>query len=256
MSQDDVDEPCLQTYFEQHPAMLLQIVGHCPMHCSLITQPDLIGTYIRRPDFMMIAKDSGEWRPILIEIESPEKRIFTKDGKTRSDFNHARDQLTEWRSWFRDHSNVDQFKERYGIPNYIERELMMRMETVLIYGRRSEFDGNPNLTKFRASLMKPSEHLMSFDRLSSLKMNDLDCQIAMTIKPTGSGHFQAVWVPETFSLGPEFADRLHYISGIESAIYNNPNISDERKRFLVERIDYWKTWSRSNSGTYVGGHRE
>ena len=252
----EAEEPCLQRYFEEHPAMLLQMVGHCPMHCSLITQPELHGTFKRRPDFMVIAKNSAEWRPILIEIESPKKRIFTKHGKTRSDFNHARDQLTEWRAWFGHQSNVDQFMERYGISNYIERELTMQIETILVYGRRSEFEENPSLTRFRAALMNPSEQLMSYDRLKDLKLNDLDCQIAMTIKPTGSGYFRAVWIPETFTLGPEFANSLHYVMGIERAIYNNPNISDERKRFLAERVNYWKTWSRSGTGTYVGGDRE
>ena len=197
---------------------------------------------------MMIAKNSAEWRPILIEIESPKKRIFTQGGKTRSEFNRARDQLTEWRAWFNDHSNVDQFNERYGISDYTKRPLRMQIETVLVYGRRSEFDGDHSLTKFRASLMNRSDRLMSFDRLTDLKLNDLDCQIAITIKSTGSGHFKAVWIPETFTLGPEFANSLHYISGIDSAICSNPNISDARKNFLVERIDYWKAWARSGSG--------
>ena len=246
----------LQRFFEKHPAMLLQLIGHCPMHCALITQPDLQGTFMRKPDFMVITKDSAVWRPILIEIESPEKRVFRQDGKTRSEFNHARDQLAEWRAWFQETSNVDQFMKRYGVSDYMGRALTMQLETVLIYGRRSEFEGKPTLTGIRASKMNPFERIMSFDRLTFLKLNDLDCQIAITIKSTGSGHFKAVWIPETYTLGPEFANSLHYISEIDRAISNNPNISDARKTFLIKRIDYWKMWSQLGGGAYAAGDRE
>ena len=252
----EADESLLQCYFEKHPAMLLQLVGHCPMHCALITQPDLMGTYKRTPDFMVITKNSAEWRPILIEIENPRKRVFRKDGKTRSEFNHARDQLTEWDAWFGETSNVAPFMEKYGIHNYIRSGLRMRLETVLVYGRRSAFEGNPTLSKVRAAQLNPPHRLISFDRLIDLKLNSLDYQIAITIRSTSSGQFESVWIPETFTLGPEFADSLHYVSGIETAIANNPNISDARRNFLVERVGYWKERSKSGIGQYTPGDRE
>ena len=39
---------------------------------------------MRKPDFMVITKDSAVWRPILIEIESPKKRMFRQDGNDQN----------------------------------------------------------------------------------------------------------------------------------------------------------------------------
>ena len=193
---------------------------------------------------MWIASHSLAWFPTLIEIESPSKRIFNKDGSPCSDFTRARHQLAQWRSWFADSTNVQQFIDLYGIPDQMRRRTMLpRM--ILVYGRRSEFEGKPALSRERGSLLPgQDEELMSFDRLRA----DKSMEGAITIKATGFGRYEAVSIPPVFETGPELSERLLHIDGIPEAIDQSAEISQERKEFLKRRIPYWKEWVRAPGG--------
>ena len=224
-----------------------------PMHCGLIRQPKLPGQKSYIPDFMWVASHSLSWFPTLIEIEKPGKRLFNQDGSPSSDFTRARHQLAQWRSWFSDPANVQQFIDLYGIPDQLRRRTM-HLRMILIYGRRSEFDGNPVLTKERGSLLPGhDEELMSFDRLRA----DKSMEDAITIKATGFGRYEAVSIPPVLEMGPELSERLLHVDGIPEAIDQQAEISLERKEFLKRRIPYWKAWARSPSGNvYSAHHRE
>ena len=241
MLEGNPSEADVQCFLEKHPCLVPGhstpgVSGHYPLHCSLITQPELPGQKSYRPDFMWIATHSSAWFLTLIEIEMPDKRVFNNDGYTSSKFNHARDQLAEWRSWFNDPGNFQQFMRLYGIPDLI-RGRMMRLHMILVYGRRAEFEHNPNLTEKRGSLLLgDGAELMSFDRLSAnMAMRD-----AITIKATGFGKYRAVWIPPVFRVGPFLSDRFLHIEGISEAIDQNMEISGERREFLKRRIVYWK----------------
>ena len=168
------------------------------LHDILITQPKLPSIPFRIPDFMWISTHSTAWFPTLIEIEKPDKRVFKQNGDPTADFSHAGTQLAQWHSWFSEPTNVLQFIEYYGIPD-IMRNRTMRLRMILIYGRRSEFKENRQLTKLRGSLLPEHSELMSFDRLSAAtSMAD-----AITVKAKDSGKYQAVWIPPVFETGPE-----------------------------------------------------
>ena len=125
---------------------------------------------------------------------------------------------------------------------------------ILIYGRRSEFDGNPVLAKERGSLLPGhDEELVSFDRLRS----DKSMEDAITIKAVGFGRYEAVSIPPVFAMGPELSERRLHIDGIPEAIDQNAEISQERKEFLKRRIPYWKMWACSPGGNvYSANDRE
>ena len=249
----------VQRFLEEHPCFVpghstpIESPGHSPLHLGLITQPELPGQQKFIPDFMWITTNSAAWFPTLIEIEKPGKKIFTKKGVTTSDFNQARDQLAQWRSWFNDPSNVLQFMKLYGIPEIMRRRIM-RLHMILIFGRRSEFDEDPRLIRQRGSLLTATdETLMSFDRLSAETfMHD-----AITIRAVGFGRYKAVWIPPVFETGADLADRLLHIDGITEAIDQNPEIDKERREFLKQRIAYGKEWASSPELKILSsGHRE
>ena len=252
----DPEESEVQDFLEQHPCLVPGHStpgipsGHWPLHCSLITQPRLLGQDLYVPDFMWIATHSGAWFPTLIEIEKPSKKIFNRDGTTSADFNRARNQLNQWRSWFNDPSNQLQFLSQYGIPEHFRRRTM-RLYMILIYGRRSEFEHNPRLTSQRGGLLSGAdEELVSFDRLQA----DASMTDAISVKAVGHGNYHAVSVPPVFSTGPLLAKRLLLIKGITEAIEKNPHIAEERKTFLKRRIPYWKEWASApgNKGYKIG----
>ena len=255
---NDPSEPEVQSFLEQNPSLVPGPLtpggpsGHYPLHCSLIAQPKLPGQDLFVPDFMWIATHSGAWFPTLIEIEKPGKRIFNRDGSTTADFTKARNQLENWRIWFNDPINVQQFIDLYGVTETMRRR-MMRLHMILIYGRRSEFEGDPLLASRRSALLPgQDEELMSYDRLKV----DTSMRPAITVKAIGHGKYRAFCVPSVFEMGPMLANRLLYIEGIPEAVDRNPEIEEDRKEFIKGRIGYWKEWASSGSGVLSSGDRE
>ena len=255
---NDPDEASLQGFLEKHPIL---VPGHAtpgsscggsPLHCALITQPELPGTPAYRPDFMWITMHSMAWFPTLVEIERPNKRFFKRDAEPTANFSQARHQLALWRAWFNDPSNVQQFVRRYGIPDNM-RKRTMQPRMILVYGRRQEFEGDAKLTASMNYLLPLPDELMTFDRLSV----DLSMRDAITIRSAGLAKYEAVWIPEIFETGPETADRLRHIGGTSEAVSKNPGISEDRKAFLNRRIAYWKDWAASDGPrVYDSGDRE
>ena len=241
----DPKEAEVQEFLERNPWLVpghstpRSTSGHFPLHCSLITQPELRGQRVRFPDFMWIATHSGAWFPTLIEIEKPNKKIYKRDGSPTAHFTKARNQLNQWRTWFNDDANVALFKRMYGIPEVMHRRTM-QLHMILIYGRRSEFDEHPELVGERGTLLSGDEELMSFDRLLDPRHIDTSMKHAVTVKRMGDGRYRAKYVPPIFDLGPTLAERLLVIDGFEDAIEKNPDISNERKRLLQKAIPYWK----------------
>ena len=244
----DPDESAVQEFLERHPWLVPGHAtpgspsGHFPLRCSLITQPKLPGQHVRFPDFMWIATHSGAWFPTLIEIEKPCKRIYNKNGTPSQHFSQARNQLNQWQTWFDSNANVAQFKEMYGIPDYMVKR-RMNLHMILVYGRRSELDEQPDLARQRGSLLSGNEESMSFDRLLGPRYIDTSMREAVTVTATGDGRYRAKYVPPVFGLDPALAERLLVIDGLEEAIEANPEISKERKMFLKQRIPYWKEWA-------------
>lgn len=238
----------VQTFLERHPAIVPGALtpgsssGHYPLHCALIAQPPLPGFRSRIPDFMWIATHSGTWYPTLIEIESPHKRLFTTDGRPTAKFTEARTQLAQWRAWFQNPTNVHQFMELYAVPDTWRRDKGWKLHTILVYGRRPEFDGSPELSRLRGSLMSADDgELMSFDRLAP----DPKLDGVITVRARGEGRFEAIWVPETFGTSASIAAGLLRIDGISEALDRNDRIPEARRAFLKERVEYWRAWARA-----------
>lgn len=249
----------LQIFFESNPSFVPGAwtpgtkSGHYPLHCALITQPELRGISTKIPDFMWIATHSAGWYPTLIEIENPNKKIFRNDGAPTAEFTQARNQLEQWRTWFNNPSNIQQFMEMYKIPYYMRNQRQRKLHMILIYGRRDEFDANPNKSKDRLSLTSPDLELMSYDRLSC----DRDLDDAITIKLNKHNLYEVVSVPPTLKLGPSHSERLVHIKGIEKAIEENVDIPADRKSFLMERLPYWTGWViKSEKGIVNSGDYE
>ena len=133
---------------------------------------------------MWLANDSGSLYPILIEIETPHKQWFYGNrAEIHSAFTHAQGQLAEWRAWFNRGHNQSTFLDEYEIPSLI-REQRHTPRFVLVYGRRSDYEGSKLRRKKRAELAREDERLMSFDRLTP--GNGARCIPASVRQPTGT----------------------------------------------------------------------
>lgn len=251
----DPDEKSVQAYLEQNPSMVPGSrtpggsTGHWPLHLALIARPPLHGFNGRVPDFMWLSKHSGNWFPAMVEIERPGKLIFTAGGIPRAEFTQARNQLRQWQTWLNEPTNQLSFMDNYGIDSRDRQHLQMGRHFILVYGRRSEFETKPQLSKERGGLLSGNEELMSFDRLAPEPL----VKEAITVEPMGNGQFKVIWVPENFGLCPAKAGFLPAYVGLEKAIEQNPNISKDRCEFLKERIEYWSDWVKSGKGGVIGG---
>lgn len=252
---DNPREQQIQAFLEQHPALVPGAFGaaglssgHAPFPGALISQPTLYGYQSRRPDFMWISKNSSFLNPVLIEIESPQKKLFTRAGIPTAEFTQARNQLAEWKAWLSIPENQQTFLRAYGLSF---PSLKFEPHYVLVYGRRAEFEHDERLRRVRAELMGTNEHLMSFDRLTyEPKANQM-----LTVRHTATG-YDVLHVPPTYWLGPSM---FHYempLAGRVAAADRNPLISDERKTFMRQRIPYWETWDRGPKGIISTGDRE
>lgn len=258
----DPTESQLQDFFERNPSYLPGArtppppSGHAPFPGAVISQPELKGIGEKRPDFMWIAHHTGIWYPTLIEIETPRKKVFQRSAKNRTkllaEFTEARNQLDEWKTWFKDTANLQLFERLYQIPSDYIRSDQMRLHLILLYGLRKEYVDHAEKNKHLVSLFQSSDSIhetfMSFD--SGRLRPDRDLWYALTVKLRACGRYQAIAVQPTFQLGPGFAEWLLLIDGIEDAVNADPRFTPDRKKFICDRLPYWREYAQA-SGTKV-----
>lgn len=165
------DERAVHEFLVKHPCMIPGAFsvtgpsGHGPFPMAVLSESPLSAVGMKIPDFIWLASDSLNFTPVFVEIESPRKRWFTKQGHPTSDLTQAMSQIAQWRDWLNSHVNVGAFFDSFDIPNELRRKRNFRAEFVLIYGRREEFADKPELTRLRAQLEKHGQVVMTFDRL-------------------------------------------------------------------------------------------
>jgi hypothetical protein len=232
-----------QRFLERHPSMAPGgFVGHHgPVHYALFTQPVLPGLRRPTPDFMWITKDSGRVLAVLIEIEKPSKLWFTTKGQETADLTQATGQLAQWKAWFKQSDNVNQFMRLYRIPDIYWSaifDLSFEQQYMLVYGRRSELKRKPEANRQRRNMLPPDVERMTYDRLAPHPwLRDCIC-----VRLKGE-RFEAMSIPPTFRIGPNNAKDLAGMAGKSEATLASPYLSDERKQFLIERYTYWDQWA-------------
>jgi Domain of unknown function (DUF4263) len=253
-------ERTVHRFLEEHPVLVPGGEGgedsigghHGAFPAALISQPELPGLTRPRPDFMWITKFSGVVTPVLIEIERPEKRWFRKSGVPQAHLTQAVDQLAVWRAWLGKDAQRALFYERYGISDWIRRYHKIEPVFCLIYGRRSEFEANPELSRKRAEMRPDWLTWMTFDRLRP----HWSPQPKVTAQ-YAKGSFRVIAIPPTFELGPDTILSLRELTGLGQAIERNTLISQSRREFLLTRLPYWEEWRAQESfGSYSMGDAE
>ena len=237
------EEKPLQTFFEEHPPLLPfafpDYTGHGAYLQALVSQPELAGLGARQPDFLWITRNSGEIRPVLIEIEKPTKRWATtgKNPQPTAELTQALNQLRQWRQWMNSPANVTIFLERYGVPqNWRQRQFLPLY--VLIYGRKDE---NPEeIARLRTEHERPDQRLITYDHIRPESRQTH----YISVKNDGVGTFRALHMPATAKLEPGEPEPWPKIRERVEMVERNTWISEHRKRYLIEdRIPSWDDWA-------------
>lgn len=257
-SQKGCDERTIHEFLVRHPSMIPGAYsmtgpsGHGPFPMAVLSETPLSGVGMKVPDFIWLAKNSCTFTPVFVELESPCKRWFTAREVPTHDLTQSVNQLAQWRAWLNRPENVSVFYESLELPDYMRRNLTFRPEYVLIYGRRREFDDRPQLSRLRDQFERHGQVVMTFDRLRPAR--DAGFYFSATKR---NGPYRALAVPPTMKLGPNNSESLTRIVGIPEAITSNDWISEERRRFLVERLPYWTAWAgQPNQGIIQSGDSE
>jgi hypothetical protein len=91
--------------------------GHAPFPSALLSEAPLSGLGIKVPDFIWLASDSTNFTPVFIEIESPAKVWFTKEGVPTADIGQAMNQLVQWMAWLNRPENQLTFYAAFQFRN-------------------------------------------------------------------------------------------------------------------------------------------
>ncbi|MGO9000481.1 MAG: Shedu anti-phage system protein SduA domain-containing protein [Limisphaerales bacterium] len=110
--QRKVKEAEIQDFFEEYPYLLpgIGILHHGPFEGVVATKFQLGNSY--ETDFAFIASTSQTLHISCVEIESPRKPLFRKDGAFSRDYLDAKQQITDWLFWA--HHNVRQALDCWG----------------------------------------------------------------------------------------------------------------------------------------------
>lgn len=253
LEKNSFNEAVFQNFFERHSAYVPggfdvdDSSGHGPYVVSLISKPSLSGYFKRIPDFMWMASYSGVFHPIFIEIEAPNKKVFNKDNSATKDFNQAMDQLRHWKIWIDDPSNKGIFMKKFRLANTHLASNRFLPKLLLIYGRRDEFESNEKRKKLREQFMNGVGQIRSYDGL----IPSHKCKDCFTVKVTEEG-YEAIEVMPTIEIRPSLAEYYELITGKDRAIKTNRYMSKERKKFLIERFQYWDKWIRTTKSSERG----
>jgi hypothetical protein len=82
----------LQHFLEAHPCLIPGFrsfntdSGHAPFPAAVITQPKLPELSTKQPGFCWIATDSVWLYAVMVEIETPDKRWFIRDGSAKDNY--------------------------------------------------------------------------------------------------------------------------------------------------------------------------
>ena len=239
------EEKEFQLFFEKNPSLIqgaLEIFGHSghyPFMNTLISQPKIGNIITRFPDFLWLAQDSLNFCPVFIEIESPAKKMFTTTGNTTAEFNHAMQQIREWKNILKKPVNINLFYEYYNIPKEMQ-DKEFNPQFLLIFGRRSEYDNDEKLRGLRAENKLENVDIFSYDRLRPIyDFNQFTCTTVKEAK------YYIKSIPPTFRYRPSNADVLYKYKGFYEAIDNMEKTSDERIEFLKSRYEYWVNFGKS-----------
>ena len=251
---DDESHPesVYQKFIEEHicltPCVEFPLLqgGRGPLAECVVTQPSLLELKEKIPDFLYFTGNSGDIKSFLIEIERPRKRWFTQRGDPTAEFTQARNQLNRWRTWFQDAGHLIWFEKRYEVRNSPLYDRTHTQHYVLAIGKRSHIVSN-EFNKLRSGVQSADVTCMTLDRLEPRH----EFKNSPTIKLDSSGQdtlFRVLHIPPTFRIGPHNFPRLQPLVGMDDAIASNELISEGRKAFLLERLQYWNDVFRRLDG--------
>lgn len=172
------NEQEIGAYLKQHLELIYALNEHS-WNCVIPAAEFPIGTKYRS-DFIVLSACSGYWNCVLIEMQSPNDKIYTKRKEASAGLREAQRQIEEWQMYissyepaFRDQlaelaADEPAFCSNASVHQRASTELrdphtMIYFRYKILIGRRQYLMGD--LNKRRSTLIAPCCEIVTFDRL-------------------------------------------------------------------------------------------
>jgi hypothetical protein len=170
------NEQEIQDFLERHPELLpgLFDLHNGPLHGIIVSKFPFGADY--KCDFTFVTRHSAALQFTFVEIEDPCKSVFNKDGSFSQHFNHARQQLADWKIWVE--KNINTLMTMFGsmFETYNADNDYKDFRFYLICGRRTEVESDLKRKERWSGIHALDGNkiiVMSYDRLNSFeKVND------------------------------------------------------------------------------------
>lgn len=169
-------EQAVQDFLETHTELIPtpnRLNHH--LHFESVVSKFPLGTELTT-DYVYITKSSDTWRITFVELESPEKLIFTADTRkatTSAEFNAALNQVRSWKHFLSDNkAEVLRRLEPLLQPAAMRRN-PIEFNYQLIIGRSENKNLTPERKKnIRGLVDETGIEIMTFDQLADWYTND------------------------------------------------------------------------------------
>jgi len=249
-----LQEGILQDFFEQYPCALLGAISDVPQAHNvlgnlIISQPRILDyTGDRKPDFVIVTRNSEQLFFNFIEIEDPSKKIFPANGKTAlsSQFHDALSQLHQWQANENSMRECcDHLLKTIFSDNFDVNRKTIHINYVLLYGDKSELSGTSSLKKaqFKESFFKPPFYHSTYSRV----MNNIYIPGGMFCvkRDAISDTYKAVGMVPFKNYGSSEWSDFHNITGKNHIILTDQYLDDADKQYLNKKIASMDTKSLS-----------
>jgi len=186
-------EQDVHDFLELHPELLpgLYDLHNGPLHGIVVSKFPFGADY--KCDFAFLTRHSMALQFTFVEIEDPRLPIFNKDGSFSQSFNHARQQIADWRVWVE--KNIDSLMGVFSpmFETYNARDDRKDFRFYLVYGRRREVETDKKRKERWGSIEASDDKktkVMSYDRLN-------------LIGPVKDRHIVCVYRDRSFCAKPE-----------------------------------------------------
>lgn len=147
------DERPVQQFLASHPQFLRPMLP--PGRRAWYFDRPRFGSE-RVPDFLLCTENSNGKHWVMVEIESPTRRVLTQKGLPSAKLVEAQTQIRDWRAWLR--SNIAYARSELGFE-----DLDAECRAYVIIGRRDSID--PKLVTRYRELSTAKTTIMTYDRL-------------------------------------------------------------------------------------------
>lgn len=241
----------VQAYLEENTALIVTPhLRHHDLHMNCLISKFPMGD--RTPDFAYLTKSSNAWTLVLVELESPAKKLFLKSGDHVSNtakFNAAMDQIKVWKEyWRREKAEVIKSLDALLVPAATKKN-DMALKFVLVIGRSSEMARNQARRDRLVTHEADDLAILTYDTL-------LDNYVA------GRGERRCILSPKSkgFAIKNVDGDPKYLFSDVYPEHLNvTPDVGEELKQRGYD-IDSWRQdkllthdgrWLRDDTATIV-----